>query len=43
VKATSEEIYSKSTIYDVLLMVNSNHDRITDYLLDIIAYTTYSG
>jgi len=30
-KAPSEEIYSKSTICDFLLMVNSNRERITKY------------
>jgi len=34
-KTPSEEIYSKSTTYDFLLMVNSNRGRITYRLRDI--------
>jgi len=36
-KASSEEIYSKSTICNFLLMINSNHGRITYRLRDIFA------
>jgi len=35
------EIYSKSTICDFLLMVNSNRDHITNRLQDIFAYLVY--
>jgi len=34
----SEEIYSKSTTYDVLLMASSKNVRITYRLRDILAY-----
>jgi len=37
-KVPSEEIYSKSTICDILLMVNSNRGRITYRLRDNFAY-----
>jgi len=37
-KAPSEEIYSKSTIRNFLLMVNSNRGRITYRLRDIFAF-----
>ena len=37
-KAPSEEIYSKSTNYDFLLMANSKHVRITYRLRDILAF-----
>jgi len=37
-KAPSEEMYSKSTMYDFLLMVNCNSGRITYRLWDITAY-----
>jgi len=40
-KAPSEEIYSKSTICDFLLMVNSNRERITYRLQDIFAYRVW--
>jgi len=36
-KAPSEEIYSKSTICDFLLMINSNRGRITYRLWDVFA------
>jgi len=37
-KAPSKEIYSKSMICDFLLTTNSNRDRITYGLRNIIAY-----
>ena len=37
-KAPSEEIYSKSTAYDFLLMASSKHVRITYRLRDILAF-----
>jgi len=40
--APSEEIHSNSTIYNFLLMVNSNRCHITYHLQDIFAYFTDS-